>query len=277
MPDCMQATVLVPITLSGRWIGTLGNLAAARCSAWFDRLIPGAMVALGVDDVEIGRRAEIDDDKGRLVAVVGADGVAQPVGADLIRPVDDGAGAKLDADLADHQRLAAAIMAAKPPQVEIGLGYDAGDDGASELLSHQVFQRQHMVEPHYIFVGSAPGVGGGSPSALEPIALPHGKHRVGVIGVDCEEHRASSASDREDFASGDAPEFSRAFQQERAVLIYVDEPAVQGGGLQSDPDRLTERGGARTPSLAYRREALFVPAPHPGLEMAGELLERERR
>ena len=39
----MPATVLVPITRSGRWIGTLGNLAAAMWSAWIDRLIPGAM------------------------------------------------------------------------------------------------------------------------------------------------------------------------------------------------------------------------------------------
>jgi hypothetical protein len=61
------------------------------------------------------------------------------------------------------------------------------------------------------------------------------------------------------------------------VLIYVDEPAVQGGELQADPDRLTETGRARPPSVAYRRKALFSPPPYPVLEKAGELLERDRR
>ena len=45
------------------------------------------VLALGRDDVEVGRRAEVDDDHGRAVALLGGDGVDDPVGADLARIV----------------------------------------------------------------------------------------------------------------------------------------------------------------------------------------------
>ncbi len=57
------------------------------------------------------------------------------------------------------------------------------------------------------------------------------------------------------------------------MLIYVEEPAVQGGRLQPHPDRLAERHRARPPGRSYRREALLAPAPDPGLEMTAERLE----
>ncbi len=73
------------------------------------------------------------------------------------------------------------------------------------------------------------------------------------------------------------PELSSALQQQRTVLIYVDEPAVQGGGLQPHPDCPAERHGTRPPRHAHRRKAVLAPALYPGLEMVGEPPERVRR
>src|SRR5438105_4984098 len=73
------------------------------------------------------------------------------------------------------------------------------------------------------------------------------------------------------------PELFRALQQQRTLLIYIEEPAVQGGGLQLHPDRLAERHRPRQPSRAHRSKAVLAPAPLPSVEISGELLERVRR
>ena len=68
MPDCMQATVLVPMTVSVRRMRTLGSLAAAmrqRLQRQIDarRDDAAAIIAVAIDHVESGRGAEIDDDQ----------------------------------------------------------------------------------------------------------------------------------------------------------------------------------------------------------------------
>src|SRR5437867_633994 len=73
------------------------------------------------------------------------------------------------------------------------------------------------------------------------------------------------------------PELPRALQQQRTLLIYIEEPAVQGRGLQLHPDRLAERHRPCQPSRAYRSEAVLTPTPLPSVEISGELLERVRR
>ena len=57
------------------------------------------------------------------------------------------------------------------------------------------------------------------------------------------------------------PELFRALQQQRTLLIYIEEPAVQGRGLQLHPDRLAERHRPCQPSRAYRSEAVLTPTP----------------
>jgi len=68
------------------------------------------------------------------------------------------------------------------------------------------------------------------------------------------------------------PDFPRALQQQRSVLIYVEEPAVQGGRLQANPDQFAKRRRLRTPSRAYGPESFFAPVLCPGLEMTGKAL-----
>src|SRR6516162_1804489 len=61
------------------------------------------------------------------------------------------------------------------------------------------------------------------------------------------------------------------------MLIYVDEPTVQGRMIEAHPDQLAESHRLRTPSRAYGRKALFAPALYPGLEMTGKSLKRSAR
>src|SRR6266550_3833108 len=134
-----------------------------------------------------------------------------------------------------------------------------------------------MIEPHHILVGGPARLGGRAPCSGQADAVPHGEHRVRVVGVYREQHWGSSTRGREDVASRDTPEFSGDLEQQRTFLIYVDEPAVQGSGPQPHPDRLAERHSMRPPRRAYRREAVLAPASHPELEVMGELLDRVRR
>src|SRR6516162_1094392 len=72
-------------------------------------------------------------------------------------------------------------------------------------------------------------------------------------------------------------DFPRALQQQRSVLIYVEEQAVQGGRLQVHPDRLAKRRRVRTPGRAYGPESFFAPVLCPSLEMTGKALQRSAR
>ena len=70
---------------------------------------------------------------------------------------------------------------------------------------------------------------------------------------------------------------ARGVEQQSALLIYIEEPAVQGGGVETDQDRLAEGDGARPPRRPDRREALLAPVLRPGSEMVGERFEHGRR
>ena len=106
-------------------------------------------------------------------------------------------------------------------------------------------EREQMVEPDHVLVGGAPGIRRRRAKRHAGGRLPDGEHCIGVVGVDGEQHAVSSAVDREDLAGRDAPELSRGVQEQRTVLIYVEEPAMQGGGRQPHADRLAERDRPR--------------------------------
>src|SRR5260370_16969370 len=120
-----------------------------------------------------------------------------------------------------------------------------------------------MIEPDDIFVGRALALGRRAPTALQVITIPHREHRVGVVGIDDEKHVASSAMRREDFAGGDAPAALGAVEQEGAVVIEIEEPAVERLAFEADADVLAEAARALEPGGAYRPEPLPPPPPGP--------------
>src|SRR5438094_5033565 len=120
-----------------------------------------------------------------------------------------------------------------------------------------------MIEPDDIFVGRALALGRGAPTALQIIAIPHREHRVGVVGIDDEQHVASSALRREDFAGGDAPATLGAVEQEGAVMIEIEEAAVECLMFEADADPFAEPACAQKPGGAYRRKPLLPPALGP--------------
>lgn len=89
--------------------------------------------AVGADDVEGCRRAEIDEDEIAAVIGMGGDGVDQTVGADRLGPVGPDGDAEIDIVLADHQRLALEIFAAEALEIEQRLRHHGRDDRAVDV------------------------------------------------------------------------------------------------------------------------------------------------
>src|SRR5438132_5709022 len=134
-----------------------------------------------------------------------------------------------------------------------------------------------MIEPDDIFVGRALALGRGAPTALQIIAIPHREHRVGVVGIDDEQHVSSSALRREDFAGGDAPAALGAVEQQGAVVIEIEKPAVERLAFEADSDALAEAARALEPGGAHRREPLLPPMSGPAGEAMREGFEQPWR
>jgi hypothetical protein len=82
-----------PIALAGRASSIRGSLAVRVGQRLEPEFEPGRQRAadvrsVGCDDVEVGRRAEVDDDRRRAVQALRGEGIDQPIGAHLSRPID---------------------------------------------------------------------------------------------------------------------------------------------------------------------------------------------
>ena len=118
-----------------------------------------AIIALGIDDIERRRRAEIDDQQRRFIRYRAADGVDDAVGADFLGPVEQDFDADIDMRGADHHRRAAEMLAAQLGQVEIGFRHHAADNRGLNRGGIEFFVLHQRMQKHRIFVGRMPRVG----------------------------------------------------------------------------------------------------------------------
>ena len=157
-----------------------------------------AVVAQPIDDVEGSRRAKVEDDQWRLVAVLRGDRVGDAIGADLLlRHVNIDTDAEKAIRTADHQRLAAEIALAQAHQVKGSLGDDAADDRRIDVARRKTGQFHQLDQPDRIFVGGSVRVGRRPPRAAQLVAGIDGANHVCVSGVDGKQHAVSSAVGRE--------------------------------------------------------------------------------
>src|SRR5204863_4174208 len=80
-----------------------------------------------------------------------------------------------------------------------------------------------------------------------------------------------------DFTGGDAPVALRAVKQQRAVVIEIEKPAVEGLMFEADANALAKTAGARQPGGAHRGKPLLPPARGPAGETMREGFEQPRR
>ncbi len=153
-----------------------------------------------------------------------------------------------------------AILAAQPAQVEIRLRHDAGDDGAVDVAPRQRRQRQQMVEPHHIFIGGAARIGGGAPRPAQMLAVPHGEHGVGVVGVDGQAAWRGSSQALQAAGKTSAAAMVRrppaAVEQKHARFVEPGEAPAELRRRQPHADGRAQPVRAREPGRAHRREAL---------------------
>src|SRR5205085_9674054 len=88
---------------------------------------------------------------------------------------------------------------------------------------------------------------------------------------------ASSAERRKNFACGDAAPAVAALEQQRAVMVEIEKPAVDGQLFEADADRLSDTAGTAQPGRTHRRKPFPVPAFGPKREMGCERFEQGRR
>ena len=261
MPERIACTVVLPTTRSGRPMATRGSWAEARCSASNDRLTPRCdrateIVAFVIDHVEGGRRAEVDDDLRAAVFLESGDGVDEAVGPHLLRSVDENPNADVDVRRADDHGGTIGIPAEHPPQAEQGCRHDSGDDAVGDVAAPDVLQSESWASqtPISSAVRLALVDDRHSP-IMRPSVVEDGENRVGIAGIDREQHRAALRLfvGREDVAREDQHVVSHALLQHQCSRrIEIGEDAGDGVSVQLHFDRAMQTVGAGAPGLSHR-------------------------
>ncbi len=151
--------------------------------------MPGAMhaadvLALGRDDVEVRRRPEVDDDDGRAVALLGGDGVHDPVRPDFARVV------VADRDPGLHSRPDHEKRCVRPLAGEFLPLADEDGHGAREADPVDALEIEESGEEHAELIGRARALGGEPPVICELAVAVQAKRRLRVAHIDRKEHRA---------------------------------------------------------------------------------------
>ncbi len=241
-----------------------------------------AVIAPRIDDVEIGRGAEIDDDQRRLVAVCAAtvltsrSAPTSRAGMSTSTPMPEPGNCR-----ADHQRLAVKIAPAQLEQVEIASGTTLATIAASMSAGLKPASSQQMGQPDDIFVGGAPRIGRGAPRGAQRVALPDREDGVGVAGVD---RRAASHSAPYGWCDSERPRRRRSGggrRRRRAAARRRRRGRESGpserGALEPHADRRAKPACPREPGRAHRREPRLAPPRRPDLEMLDERLQQHCR
>ncbi len=116
------------------------------------------------------------------------DGVYDAVRTHRAGTVGQHAYAELDVGIADDDRLAFQVAAAKLAQVEQRRGHDGRDDRRVEIAEAEALKLQELIEHHRIFVRGARGLRDRAPLGAGLRALADGEDDVVLPGVDSEEH-----------------------------------------------------------------------------------------
>jgi hypothetical protein len=135
------------------------------------------VLAIGRDDVEVRRRPEVDDDRGRPVALLHRDRVRDPVGADLSRIVVPQRDAGADARTEHERRQPRAV---REPLV---LAHERRNGRREADAVHDVEVEQRRDE-HIELVRRRAALGRDAVVLGEPGVVEHAVDRLRVADVD---------------------------------------------------------------------------------------------
>ena len=145
------------------------------------------VLALGGDHVVVDRGAEVHRDARAADALVGGDGVHEPVGAELLRAVDPDRHAGLQ--LRAHERAAAVEVALDHQLVLVReRGHDRGHDRGVHVRQLQLAQAEQAGEHGGHLVGRREAGRGEAPVVHELVVREHAHVGLGVADVDGEQH-----------------------------------------------------------------------------------------
>src|SRR5690606_1452499 len=155
----------------------------------------GEMVAPGVDEIERGGRAEIDDDERRPVFLDGRHRIDDAVGADFPRVFVADVEARLDSR-PDDERLPADVGSAHRFDDRHDGRHDGGDDDAFDGFLPDAGVLEQIVHQDAVFIHRG-RPGRGKPPMVQQLPVFVGSdHDVRVADVDDENHAQSPRSRR---------------------------------------------------------------------------------
>ena len=154
--------------------------------------------AVGVDEVEVRARAEVDDDGRPAELDPSRQRVRQPVGAGLRGPVDADGEDALERGGVDDDRLEPDALGDEPlPRLGQGR-HDAGDRHRVELVEPVRVEGEHPGEHRGDLVRGRVGARDGAPRARQPIVLEQADGDVRVADVGRQQLHAAYRSSRSD-------------------------------------------------------------------------------
>ena len=153
-------------------------------------------VALGADDVEVHRRAEVHADRRPAEALADRDGVGEPVGADLARVVVAQRHPGLQARADGEHRVAEVALAHREP-LRLERRHRRGDDRRADVGEPDAAQLEQVAHRRAELVGGRLGHGREAPVLDEPAVAKRAEVRLGVADVDGEQHGATLSPPRQ--------------------------------------------------------------------------------
>ena len=179
-----------PLRLAHLDLGESGGAARERLhrdlDAGGDRAAD--IVALGVHDVEVGRRAEVDDDQRRSVGLEAGHCIGDAIGADLGRVPEQDTNAGAHAG-PQHERREAQVLLAHRHPLRGEARHDRSNGHLVDRLPQtQPEQREEALQQTGHLVACAVSDRGNAPVAGKDTGVHEADHGLRVADIDHEQH-----------------------------------------------------------------------------------------
>ena len=137
-----------------------------------------------VNDLDVGRRAEVNHDDGRAEQLARGDGIGHAVGADLARIGVVRIEKQPRRLRRAHDGLDARHVAHRLRPFARELGNNRRERSTRDAAHGKILRLQKRQELHAQLVGSVVAIGGNAPHALKDLTLVNADGRLGVPHID---------------------------------------------------------------------------------------------
>ncbi len=152
--------------------------------------------AVGVDHVEVGAGAQVDDDGRAADLDPGRQRVAQPVGAGLGRPVDLDRQDALERGRVDHHRLQAKPVLRELDEALGQRRHDRGDPDRRQLVQPMGVEAEHVTHQRRRLVRRGAGPRRGAPRPDQLVLAEEAERQAGVADIERQERHGRHRNSR---------------------------------------------------------------------------------